>query len=140
MPTRVRQAVVGVWPIDADALAGLVADADRGAVVTFAGVVRDNDHGRAVSSLTYEGHPSAGAVIAEVAAEIAAEFDVLVAVAHRVGDLDIGDVALAAATASVHRGPAFAACGELVDRVKARLPVWKHQTFADGSQEWVNCA
>ncbi|GAA1808308.1 molybdenum cofactor biosynthesis protein MoaE [Luedemannella flava] len=111
-----------------------------GAVVSFAGVVRDHDHGREVLRLTYEGHPSAEAVLAEVAAEIAKDPDVYaVAVSHRVGPLEIGDVALAAAVSTAHRAAAFAACARLVDEVKARLPIWKHQHFADGTDEWVNC-
>ena len=137
---RVRRADVTQARIDVDALAALVGDPGCGGVVTFAGVVRDHDHGRAVASLEYEGHPSAQAVLAEVAAEIAAEHDVVLAVAHRLGPLAVGDVALGAAVASAHRGPAFAACAVLVDRVKERLPVWKHQRFTDGTDEWVNCA
>jgi molybdopterin synthase catalytic subunit len=109
-------------------------------VVSFAGVVRDHDHGRPVTRLEYEAHPSAEAVLKEVAAEVAADPDVIaVAVSHRVGPLEIGDVALAAAVACAHRASAFAACARLVDEVKARLPVWKHQQFADGTDEWVNC-
>lgn len=111
-----------------------------GAVVSFAGVVRDHDHGRGVIRLDYEGHPSAEAVLREVAEEIAAQPDVLaVAVSHRIGALAIGDVALAAAVATAHRAAAFAACAALVDRVKERLPIWKHQVFTDGTDEWVNC-
>lgn len=140
MLPRVRRAEVDEEVLHVDALARLVADPDRGGVVTFAGVVRGHDHGRAVASLAYEAHPTAGAVLAEVAAEVAAEFDVVVAVAHRVGVLTVGEVALGAAVAAAHRGPAFAACGALVDRVKERLPVWKHQHFTDGTDEWVNCA
>jgi molybdopterin synthase catalytic subunit len=60
-------------------------------------------------------------------------------VSHRYGDLKIGDVALAAAVATAHRAAAFAACARLVDLVKKRLPIWKHQLFADGTDEWVNC-
>jgi molybdopterin synthase catalytic subunit len=117
-----------------------VADPRAGAVVSFAGVVRDHDHGRAVTVLEYEAHPSAEQVLREVAAEIAADPEVYaVAVSHRVGKLDIGDVALAAAVATAHRAAAFAACARLVDEVKARLPVWKRQVFADGTEEWVNC-
>ena len=94
----------------------------------------------AVLELEYEGHPSAEAVLAEVAAEIAADPDVYaVAVSHRIGKLDIGDVALAAAVSTAHRAAAFAACARLVDEVKARLPIWKRQVFADGTEEWVNC-
>ena len=117
-----------------------VADPGAGAVVSFAGVVRDHDHGLVVTLLEYEAHPTAEAVLKEVAAGIAAEPDVrAVAVSHRVGVLQIGDVALAAAVATAHRATAFDACARLVDEVKARLPVWKRQVFADGTEEWVNC-
>ncbi|WP_238018992.1 molybdenum cofactor biosynthesis protein MoaE [Dactylosporangium sp. AC04546] len=111
-----------------------------GAVVSFAGVVRDHDGGRGVLELEYEGHPTAGAVLAEIAAEIGADPAVqAIAVSHRVGRLEIGDVALAAAVSTAHRAEAFALCARLVDEVKARLPVWKRQVFADGTEEWVNC-
>jgi molybdopterin synthase catalytic subunit len=60
-------------------------------------------------------------------------------VSHRIGLLEIGDVALACAVSAAHRGAAFAACADLVDEVKRRLPIWKHQTFTDGTDEWVNC-
>ena len=117
-----------------------VSDPRAGAVVTFQGVVRDHDHGRSVTQLEYEGHPSAEAVLREVAAEIAAIPEVIaVAVSHRVGDLKIGDVALVAAVSTAHRAAGFAACAQLVDEAKARLPIWKRQVFADGTEEWVNC-
>lgn len=117
-----------------------VADARAGAVVSFAGVVRDHDHGRGVVRLEYEAHPSASDVLRAVAEEIAADPDVIaIAVSHRVGPLEVGDIALAAAVSTAHRAAAFAACARLVDRVKEKLPVWKHQIFADGTDEWVNC-
>ena len=117
-----------------------VAEARAGAVVSFQGVVRDHDHGRGVTLLEYEGHPTAEAILREVASEIAADPDVYaVAVSHRVGTLAIGDVALVAAVSTAHRAAAFAACARLVDEVKARLPIWKRQVFADGTDEWVNC-
>jgi len=117
-----------------------VADARAGAVVSFTGVVRDHDHGRAVTALTYEAHPSAEDVLREVAAEIASDPDVYaVAVSHRYGPLAVGEVALAAAVSTAHRAAAFNACARLVDLVKQRIPIWKHQRFADGSEEWVNC-
>ena len=73
-------------------------------------------------------------------AEFAARPEVhAVAVSHRVGLLGIGDVALACAVSTSHRGQAFAACAELVDEVKARLPIWKRQVFGDGDEEWVAC-
>ena len=117
-----------------------VADPSAGAVVSFQGVVRDHDHGREVTLLEYEGHPSAAEVLRAVAEEIAADPDVYaVAVSHRVGELKIGDVALVAAVSTAHRAAAFAACARLVDEAKARLPIWKRQVFGDGTDEWVNC-
>ncbi|GAA0810730.1 molybdenum cofactor biosynthesis protein MoaE [Spirilliplanes yamanashiensis] len=127
-------------PLDLAAHEQAVADAAAGAVVSFQGVVRDHDHGRGVTLLEYEGHPTAEAVLREVAQEIAADPAVRsVAVSHRVGRLAVGDVALVAAVSTAHRAEAFAACGRLVDEAKARLPIWKHQIFADGTDEWVNC-
>ena len=126
--------------LDLAAHEAAVADPRAGAVVTFQGVVRDHDHGRDVTLLEYEGHPGAAAVLREVADEIAADPDVYaVAVSHRIGSLKIGDVALIAAVSTAHRAAAFAACARLVDEAKARLPIWKHQIFADGTDEWVNC-
>jgi molybdopterin synthase catalytic subunit len=127
-------------PLDLAAHEAAVADRRAGAVVSFKGVVRDHDHGRTVTKLEYEGHPTAEAVLEEVAAEIAADPEVYsVAVSHRVGPLEIGDAALVAAVSTAHRAAAFAACARLVDEVKARLPIWKHQIFTDGTDEWVNC-
>ena len=125
--------------LDVAAHEAAVAHPAAGAVVSFAGVVRDHDGGRGVTRLVYEAHPSAAAVLEQVAAEIAKEPSVYaVAVSHRVGELAIGDVALAAAVSTAHRAEAFTLCARLVDEVKARLPVWKHQIFADGTDEWVN--
>ncbi|MEV6626732.1 molybdenum cofactor biosynthesis protein MoaE [Amycolatopsis sp. NPDC051106] len=137
---RVVRALVTEEPLSVEEHARLVEDDAAGAVVTFAGVVRDHDGGKGVRDLTYEGHPSAGDVIAEVVAGLAARWTGVraVAVSHRVGHLAIGDVALACAVAAEHRGQAFSACSDLVDEVKARLPVWKHQHFTDGTDEWVN--
>ncbi|WP_432833440.1 molybdenum cofactor biosynthesis protein MoaE [Dactylosporangium sp. CA-092794] len=132
--------LVTTEPLDVRAHELAVAHSAAGAVVSFAGVVRDHDGGRGVVELEYEGHPSAGDVLAEVAAEIAADPAVHgLAVSHRVGRLEIGDVALVAAVSSAHRAEAFALCARLVDEVKARLPVWKRQVFTDGEEEWVNC-
>ena len=115
-----------------------VADKRAGAVVSFAGVVRDHDSGRSVSELEYVGHPTAADVLTELATEFAARPEVqAVAVSHRVGLLAVGDVALACAVSTSHRAAAFAACAELVDEVKHRLPVWKRQVFHDGEEEWV---
>jgi molybdopterin synthase catalytic subunit len=103
-------------------------------------VVRDHDDGKGVTLLEYEGHPTAAAILREVAEEIAADPQVYaVAVSHRVGVLQIGDVALVAAVSTAHRAAAFTACARLVDEAKARLPIWKRQVFTDGTEEWVNC-
>lgn len=128
-------------PLDRALVEALVADPRAGAVVTFCGDVRNVDHGREVASLHYEGHPTAGRVLADVAAEIEGRFDLIaLAVVHRVGSIPIGESALIAAVSSMHRDTAFMACSALVDLTKERLPVWKHQVFADGTDEWVNCA
>ena len=127
-------------PLDLAAHEAAVADPRAGAVVSFQGVVRDHDHGRGVVSLDYEGHPTATAVLREVAAEVAKDPEVYaVAVSHRVGALKVGDVAIVAAVSTAHRQAAFAACARLVDEAKARLPIWKRQVFGDGTEEWVNC-
>ncbi|NKQ55175.1 molybdenum cofactor biosynthesis protein MoaB [Amycolatopsis sp. K13G38] len=137
---RIALAQVTEQPLSVEAHADLVDDPAAGAVVTFGGVVRDHDGGKSVLNLFYEGHPTAGDVLARVVADVAGRRAGVraVAVSHRLGALEIGDVALACAVAADHRGEAFAACAELVDEVKARLPVWKHQHFADGTDEWVN--
>ena len=134
---RARLAEVGEEEITVAAMIDAVTDPRCGAVVTFDGVVRDHDDGRGVERLDYSAHPTAGAVIAEVAREIAERYpDTLVAVAHRCGPLAIGDSALVCAVAAPHRKQAFAACDELVDTVKQRVPIWKHQHFSDGASEW----
>lgn len=129
-------------PIELADHEALVANASAGAVVSFAGVVRDHDGGRSVIRLEYSAHPSAPQALVDVTAEIAAEATGVraIAVSHRIGVLEIGDAALVAAVAADHRAAAFRTCARLVDVVKQRLPVWKHQFFADGSDEWVGSA
>lgn len=111
-------------------------DAD-GAVVIFEGVIRDHDHGEGVSSLDYEAHPDAERFLADVCAEVASAAGLRVAAAHRIGHLEIGDVALVAVVAAPHRAEAFTACARLVDEIKQRVPIWKRQHLADGPSEWV---
>lgn len=126
---------------DHEAMVIDAADGKAGAVVGFVGAVRDHDGGRTVTALHYSGHPTATKVLAEVVAEVSAVDGVrAVAVSHRVGDLVIGDIAFVVAVAADHRRAAFDTCSRLVDEVKARLPVWKHQFFDDGTDEWVNSA
>jgi molybdopterin synthase catalytic subunit len=136
----VRRAAVGTEPLDVAEHAALVDDPAAGAVVTFAGVVRDHDGGRSVRGLEYSAHPTAAAAVARVAEEVAARAPGVraLAVSHRIGALTVGEVALACAVAADHRQAAFAICAELVDEVKRVMPVWKHQLFTDGTDEWVN--
>ena len=137
---RVVVCEVSEAPLDVEAHRRAVASAQSGAEVVFTGVVRDHDHGRSVRNLDYVGHPDAQNVLREVAGEFAADPDVVaIAISHRIGPLGIGDVALVAAVSTAHRGEAFAMCSRLVDEVKHRLPIWKRQVFADGTEEWVNC-
>lgn len=141
MVGRVVIAGVSDQALDVAAHHAAVRDPAAGATVGFEGVVRDHDGGRSVTELEYQAHPTAGAVVAEVAAEIAARSGIVaVAITHRHGLLGVGDVALAAAVSSAHRREAFEACAELVDEVKRRLPVWKRQVFVDGADEWVGSA
>ena len=127
--------------ISAAELAKLVSGNKSGAVVSFSGDVRNHDGGKEVSTLTYEIHPSAEKVLKEIVAEVSSRFAINdVAVAHRYGDIAIGECAFAVAVSADHREAAFDACSALVNTVKEKLPIWKHQVFADGSDQWVNFA
>jgi len=138
MDRGVALTVITDKPLSLDECVSAVESAQAGAVVTFAGIVRDHDGGRAVRELAYEAHPSAETTLAEVADAISAKCPaVTIAVGHRTGSLGIGDLALACAVASAHRSDAFAACAELVDLIKLRVPIWKNQVFTDGTSEWV---
>ncbi|MCB1265098.1 MAG: molybdenum cofactor biosynthesis protein MoaE [Mycobacterium sp.] len=140
--SRIVRAAVTEQPLLLTEHEHLVAHRAAGAVVGFAGVVRDHDGGREVVRLEYSAHPHAEQVLFEVLAEVAATASGVRAIAasHRVGPLGIGEAALVVAVSADHRAAAFQACARLVDTVKERLPVWKHQFFADGTDEWVNCA
>ncbi len=134
----IRLAEMRAEPLSLDEVRAAAADPAAGAVVLFAGAVRDHDHGRGVTGLSYSAHPSAAAELATVAEKIAASYPALaIAVLHRTGDLQIGDLAVVAAVAAAHRGDAFAACQALIDELKATVPIWKRQQFTDGSAEWV---
>ncbi len=120
-----------------------VSTSATGAVATFTGQVRDHspDASGPVVRLEYTAHPDAARALEQIAAEVASPHDdVRVAVSHRVGVLEVGDVAILACAASSHRDLAFTVCRELVEQVKARLPVWKKQVLDDGSHTWVGSA
>jgi len=120
----------------------LVGHQSAGAIVGFVGTIRDHDGGRRVVRLEYSAHPSAAQLVAQLVAEVAEESSGVRAIAasHRIGVLHIGEAALVAAVAADHRQAAFDTCARLVDTIKAQLPVWKHQFFDDGTEEWVNSA
>jgi molybdopterin synthase catalytic subunit len=137
---RIAFTAISSAPLDVRAHEAAVADPRAGAVVSFSGEVRDHDGGRPVVGIEYQGHPTAAAVLAEVVADVVARTEAeAVAVTHRVGELAVGESAIVVAVSAAHRHEAFAACALIVDEVKHLLPVWKHQRFADGTQEWVAC-
>jgi molybdopterin synthase catalytic subunit len=140
--TLVLRAAMTEQPIFLAEHEELVSHESAGAIVGFVGMIRDHDGGRGVLRLEYSAHPSAAQVLAEVVAEVTEQASGVRAVAasHRIGVLQIGEAALVAAVAADHRGAAFATCAHLVDTIKARLPVWKHQFFDDGTEEWVGSA
>jgi molybdopterin synthase catalytic subunit len=140
--TRILRAALTDGALSLSEHEELVANEAAGAVVGFSGVVRNHDSGRGVVRLEYSAHPLAQETLFEVLAEVAGSATGVRALAasHRVGTLHIGDAALVAAVAADHRGAAFETCARLVDAIKELLPVWKHQYFADGSDEWVNSA
>jgi len=137
-PTEVVVAEIRDTPLSVDELVAAVRDPRAGAVVTFIGYVRDHDHGDSVDVLDYECHPSAVDVALELAGRLAADGLVLrLGVVHRIGHLRVGDIAVVAAVSAAHRAEAFDVCRLLIDEFKKTVPIWKHQTFTDGSDEWV---
>ena len=125
-------------PLSVDEVFAAVSDRAAGGVAIFVGAVRSLDAGRGVTGLGYSAHPSAVAELRGVAEEVVAAHPVLaLAAVHRVGDLVVGDLAVVVGVACAHRGDAFTACRALIDELKSRVPIWKHQVFDDGEDEWV---
>ncbi|MDO0925809.1 molybdenum cofactor biosynthesis protein MoaE [Streptomyces sp. TG1A-8] len=115
-----------------------VGDDAAGGVALFVGTVRNHDSGADVDALGYSCHPSAEAEMRRIAEKVAARYPVrALAAVHRVGDLAVGDLAVVVGVACPHRGEAFEACRALIDDLKHEVPIWKHQRFSDGSEEWV---
>ncbi len=134
----VRLIAVRESELSVDEVRAAVADPAAGGIALFAGAVRDSDHDRGVSGLSYSAHPSAVDELRRVAEEIAEKHPVIgIAAVHRVGDLAIGDLAVVLAVSCPHRAEAFNACRDLIDILKASVPIWKHQRFDDGTAEWV---
>jgi molybdopterin synthase catalytic subunit len=137
----VRLIAVRDSELSVDEVRAAAADPGAGGLVLFAGAVRDTDHDRGVTALSYSAHPSAESELRRVAEVLAGKFPVLgIAAVHRVGDLEIGDLAVVVAVACPHRAEAFDACRALIDELKASVPIWKHQRFTDGGSEWVGSA
>jgi molybdopterin synthase catalytic subunit len=125
-------------PLDVNEVVDSLGDATSGGLTLFVGRVRDHDGGRAVDGLDYSAHPTALERMREVCERVTTQYDVHgVAAVHRTGPLAIGDIAVIVATASAHRDEAFNASRALIDTLKAEVPIWKHQRFADGTDEWV---
>jgi molybdopterin synthase catalytic subunit len=134
----IRLAGIRETPLSVDEVLSAVGDPGAGGTALFVGTVRDQDHERPVTRLSYSAHPSAERELRSIAEKIAAEFPVrALAAVHRVGDLQIGDLAVVVAVACPHRGEAFEACRRLIDDLKSQVPIWKHQLFGDGTDEWV---
>ncbi|NGO67390.1 molybdenum cofactor biosynthesis protein MoaE [Streptomyces boncukensis] len=125
-------------PLSLDEVFAAVGDSAAGGTALFVGTVRDHDGGSDVARLGYSSHPSAEAELRRVAEKVAADYPVrALAAVHRVGDLSVGDLAVVAAVSCAHRAEAFDACRRLVDDLKREVPIWKHQLFQDGTEEWV---
>lgn len=142
-PSSRRSRAVDVYlthdPINLAALVVQVSGAEHGGIATFTGAVRSSHANRAVVALSYSAYEAmAEHECAAIVAEAAEKWPVRVALAHRLGDLVVGDIAVAVAAASAHREEAFAACRWVIDEVKARVPIWKRETYADGTVAWVD--
>lgn len=134
----VRLVAISDQPLSVTEVLDSLEDGTAGGLVLFVGRVRDHDRGQGVTGLSYSAHPSALERLQEVCDRVAQDHDVTgVAAVHRVGDLEIGDLAVVVATTSGHRGSSFEASRALIDTLKAEVPIWKHQRFSDGSDEWV---
>jgi molybdopterin synthase catalytic subunit len=128
-------------PIDLLAARAALADPRAGGYATFEGWVRNRNDGRDVVALEYEAYPALAQTEAEkILAEAAERFDIVDAAAeHRIGRLDLGDVAVWIGVTAVHRGPAFDACQYIINELKVRVPIWKKEHYTDGDSGWVNC-
>lgn len=135
---ELRIAEITAEPLTDEMVRSVLDDPAAGGIVVFTGVVRDHDEGRSVTALSYSAHPSAGDALREVAFEVSQLPDVIaVGAVHRVGDLQVGDIAVVVGVSCAHRGDAFSACRTLIDDLKTRVPIWKSQSFADGTSLWV---
>ncbi|GGU08126.1 molybdenum cofactor biosynthesis protein MoaE [Streptomyces violascens] len=134
----IRLLAIRDTPISVDEVFAASGDFAAGGTTLFVGTVRNHDGGTDVDTLGYSCHPSAEAEMRRVAEKVVAEYPVrALAAVHRVGDLAVGDIAVVVAVSCPHRGEAFEACRKLIDALKHEVPIWKHQKFSDGTEEWV---
>jgi molybdopterin synthase catalytic subunit len=125
-------------PVDLGSLIAAVQSPERGGVACFLGTVRNHHGGRDVLRLDYSAYaPMAEQECARIVAEAESRWNVGIALRHRVGRLEVGDAAVAVVAASAHRDEAFVACRHVIEELKARVPIWKREYFADGAVEWV---
>lgn len=125
-------------PLSVDEIFRAVGDDAAGGIALFVGTVRNHDDGQDVGTLGYSCHPSAQDELRRVAEKVVAQYPVrALAAVHRVGELGVGDLAVVVAVSCAHRGEAFDACRKLIDDLKHEVPIWKHQRFSDGTEEWV---
>ncbi len=125
-------------PLDVTEVLDVLEDDAAGGLTLFVGRVRDHDHGHGVDGLDYSAHPTALERLRDVCQRVADEHDITgLAAVHRVGTLAVGDIAVVVATSAAHRGEAFTASRALIDTLKSEVPIWKHQRFSDGTEEWV---
>ena len=131
---------VTIEPLSVQQLNDLVKRPTDGAVVTFDGIVRNYFDGFPVAYLEYEAYAMmAEKKLAKIGAEVQQKFAIgAIAMVHRIGRLEIGESSIVIAVAAPHRHAAFEACAYAMDRVKAEVPVWKKEFFADGADHWVN--
>lgn len=140
--SQIRLIAIRDTPLSVDEVRNAVADPAAGGEVLFAGTVRDNDADKGVTGLSYSAHPTAEAQLRKVTESVVAKFpDVIgIAAVHRTGDLTVGDLAVVVGVSCAHRAEAFHACHQLIDELKATVPIWKHQRFTDGTDQWVGSA
>jgi molybdopterin synthase catalytic subunit len=140
--SQIRLIAIKDTALSVDEVRNAIADPAAGGEVLFVGTVRNHDDDKGVTGLGYSAHPSAEAELRRVAEDIVAKFpDVIgLAAVHRTGDLTVGDLAVVVGVSCAHRAEAFHACHALIDDLKATVPVWKHQRFSDGTDEWVGSA
>ncbi|MFE9536079.1 molybdenum cofactor biosynthesis protein MoaE [Streptomyces sp. NPDC006691] len=134
----IRLLAIRDTPLSVDEVFTASGDFAAGGTTLFVGTVRNHDGGTDVDRLGYSCHPSAEAEMRRVAEKVVADYPVrALAAVHRVGDLEVGDIAVVVAVSCPHRAEAFQACRKLIDDLKHEVPIWKHQRFSDGTEEWV---